>query len=1056
MKGLLRWFAGNHVAANLLMVFVAVSGLLAVGHIKKEVFPEIDLDMVSVQVPYLGATPEDVERAVCIRVEEAIQGIDGIKRIRSTAVEGMGTTTAELEVDADPQQVLDDIKQAVDRIITFPAETEKPNVRLLESTEQAVDLVVYGDVDEWTLTRLAERVRDDLLTDPRVSQASLVGVRPYEISIEVPERNLRRYGLTLDDITRQVRAGSLDLPGGSIRTEHGDILVRTMGQRYTGREFADLVVLTRPDGGDVTLGRIAAIRDGFADIDQRTRFDGLPAAMITVYRTGDQSILDVTDAVHEFVARHGQDLPGGVRLAVWADRSIIYRGRMELMVRNGLYGLALVFVTLALFLQLSLAFWVALGIPVAFLGGFWLIPGFGASLNMITMFAFIIVLGMVVDDAIVIGENVYTHRERGEGPFAGAVAGVGEVAAPVIMSSLTTMVAFFPLADVAGIMGKFMRVVPVVVIAVLAVSLVEALLVLPAHLSTVPDRAIGDDPRSRNPWARFRRRFQQGYMTVVERSYRPALQWCLHHRGLVVAVGVASMLLLFGFVGGGHIRFTLMPKVDADNMICAIDMPAGAGIADTEAAVRRALAGLDSLRAELGPLREEAGEPIIRHVFTTIGYQPRSNARRQSRPGRGEDETYLGAGRAEINVELMPAEHRPVGSDALVRRWRALSGPLPGVRSAAFTANLFHGSAPVEIQLSSQDPAVLTEAAERLKTVLTGYPGVEDITDSNEPGKRELQIDLLPAARTLGLTLADLAAQVRHAFYGDEAMRIQRGRDEVKVMVRLPREGRRTLGDIEALRIRTPAGGLVPFRRVARVHMGRSYTAINRMDRRRIVSVRADIDQKVANADEILADLRAGFLQRLRADYPDLRISFEGQSRDQAESLDSLKRGFLVALLGIFALLAVQFRSYTQPLIIMTAIPFGLLGAVLGHVAMGWDLTLLSLFGVVALSGVVVNDSLVLVDFINRARDGGLPVREAVLQSGVRRFRPIVLTSVTTFAGLTPMLLEKSLQARFLIPMAISLGFGVLFSTFITLVLVPVLYSLLESAHARRGSSRSR
>jgi len=1054
VNGLLRWFADNHVAANLLMVFVAVSGLLAVGTIKKEVFPEVDLDMVSIQVPYLGASPEDVEQAVCIRVEEAIQGIDGIKRITSTAVEGLGTTVAEIETDADPQQVLDDIKQAVDRIVTFPEETEKPNIRLMQTTEQAVDLIVYGQTDEWTLARLAERIRDDLLTDPDLTQATLVGVRPYEISIEVSERTLRRYGLTLAQVTEAVRRGSLDLPAGSVKTDHGDILVRTKGQRYTAREFADLVVLARPDGGRVTLDQIAEIHDGFADIDQLTRFDGEPAVMITVYRVGDQSILDVTDAVHRFVAENQGLLPAGVKLAVWADRSIIYRGRMDLMLKNGLYGLVLVFVCLALFLQLRLAFWVALGIPVAFLGGLWLIPSFGASLNMITMFAFIVVLGMVVDDAIVIGENVYTHRERGLGPRDGAIAGVTEVAAPVVMSSLTTMVAFYPLAGVAGTMGKFMRVIPVVVIAVLAVSLVEALLVLPAHLSTVPDAAIGTDPERRGFWPTLRRGFDRRFRYFVERIYRPALAWSLAHRGTVIALSVASILLLLGFVGGGHIRFTLMPKVDADNMICAIDMPVGTGIAESRRAVAQAVAALDSLRAELAPQREAAGEPILRHVFTTIGFQPRSSAQRQSRPGKGEDETYLGANRTEINVELMPAEHRPVGSEQLVRRWRELTGPIPGAKSVTFTANLFHGSAPLEIQLSSRDVAELTEAADRLKVELSRYPGVQDITDSYEPGKQELKLKLKPQARTLGLTLADLAAQVRHAFYGDEAMRIQRGRDEVKVMVRFPRDERRSLGDIEGMRIRTPAGGAVPFTRVAEVSLGRGYATINRMDRRRIVSVRADIDQKTANADEILADLRRDFLPRLLADYPDLRVSFEGQSRDQAESMDSLRRGFLVAIIGIFALLAVQFRSYTQPAIIMTAIPFGLLGAVLGHVAMGWDLTLLSLFGVVALSGVVVNDSLVMVDFINRARQGGMPVTDAVVQSGVRRFRPIVLTSVTTFAGLTPMLLEKSLQARFLIPMAISLGFGVLFATLITLILVPVLYSLLESFHGRREAIR--
>ncbi len=1047
MKGLIDWFAGNHVAANLLMAFLMLSGVIAAMTIKQEVFPQIDLDMVSVQVPYLGASPAEVEEAVCVRVEEAIQGIDGIKRITSTAVENSGSVMAEIELEADPEQVLDDIKQAVDRIITFPTETEKPVIQLLESQEQAIDVVIYGDVDEKALKAAAERVRDELLALPELTQIQIVGTRPYEISIEVSETALRRHGLTFDEVSRRVRAGSLDLPGGSVKTEAGEILVRTKGQRYTGEEYGKLVVMSDPGGARVTLDRIADVRDTFEDVDKRSYFNGKPAAMVTVYRVADQAILDVTDAVKAYVAEHRDALPAGLTMDVWQDRSDIYRGRMNLMLKNGGIGLVLVFLTLALFLQPRLAFWVSMGIPISFLGGMWMLPWFDGSLNMISMFAFIVVLGLVVDDAIVVGENIYSHRQMGKGPGRGAREGALEVAAPVVIAILTTVFAFFPLSQVEGMMGKFMGVIPVVVIAVLLVSLVESLLILPAHLSTVSDASLARDPArnaARSRWnpLKWQRSFARSFEYFIDHSYRPTLSYALSHRALVVAASIAGLALMIGFVGGGHIRFTFMPVIDADNMLCVLDMPAGTTLAETEAAIDQVMDGLAELKAE------HDDPDLFLHQYVTIGSQPRSSASHGPPIGGGAS-TFLGAHKAEINVELQAGEERQIGSKALVTRWRELVGPVPGAKSVSFTSNLFGSGAALELQLSSSDVAQLTEASDRLKDALAGYPGVQDIADSYEEGKQELKLDLKPAASTLGLTLSDLARQVRQGFYGDEAARIQRGRDDVRVMVRYPEAARRSLGDIESMMIRTPAGDEVPFATVAEVRTGRGYATIDRRDRRRIVSVEADVDQDVTNAGEVLTDLQAEVLPGLLADYPGLRVSFEGEEADRAESMSSLFSGFVVALLAIYALLAVLFRSYAQPLIIMSAIPFGFLGAVLGHVLMGWDLTLLSLFGVVALTGVVVNDSLIMIDFINRRRRDSGSLVEAVTDSGVRRFRPIVLTSLTTFAGLTPMLLEKSLQAKFLIPMAISLGFGVLFATFITLVLVPVSYLVLEDLKGR-------
>ena len=1052
MNRMIEWFTDNHVAANLLMILIIVAGFMSAMSIRQEVFPQVDLDLVSVQVLYLGASPEEVEEGVCLRVEEAIQGIDGIKRINATAVENSGTVTAEISTDADARVVLDEIKQAVDRIITFPDETEKPVINLMESSEQAIDVVIFGDANERTLKELADRVRDDLLAMENITQVQLVGTRPYEISVEVSEADLRRHGLSFSQITAAVRSGSLDLPGGSVKTDAGEILIRTKGQRYTGREFEDIVVLSRPDGTRLTLGQIATVKDTFEDVDSRSRFDGQPAAVVSVFRVADQAILEVTSLVKEYVAEHEGTLPDGVEMAVWADRSEIYRGRMNLMLKNGTLGLLLVFGCLALFLQPRLAFWVALGIPISFMGGFWLIPGWGASLNMISMFAFIVVLGMVVDDAIVVGENIYHFRQRGFSRREGAIRGTKEVALPVLVAVTTTIFAFMPLANVEGMMGNFMGQVPMVVIAVLLVSLVESLWILPAHLSTIPAESIKGTEGGRGLLA-LQAKFARGFEFFIERTYKPALAFAVNHRAVVLAMAIASIALMVGYVGGGHVRFTFMPKVDADNMICVINMPPGVPVVETERAVAQALAGLEKLEAEVMGERPEDAQNIFLHSFATVGSQPRGGAG-GGRPGSESSTQFGGAHIAEINVELMGSEDRGIAGNELVKRWRKLTGPIAGVNSVTFTSNLFHGSSALELQLSSEDTDILTAAAERLKLALADYPGVQDIDDSYQEGKQELKLSLLPAARTLGLTLRDLASQVRQGFYGDEALRLQRGRDDVRVMVRYPKEERTSIGDLELMRVRTPEGAEVPFSSVAKVDGGRGYASISRQDRRRVVSVIADVDQNVTNAQEVLADLQQDVIPALIADYPTLHLSFEGEERDRKESMDSLKGGFLIALLAIYALLAVLFKSYAQPIIIMSAIPFGLLGAVLGHVAMGLDLTLLSLFGVVALTGVVVNDSLIMVDFINRTRAEGHGMREAVLISGVRRFRPIVLTSLTTFAGLTPMLLEKSMQAKFLIPMAVSLGFGVLFATVITLILVPVSYLILEDLKRGLGMTK--
>jgi len=1044
-KGPLAWFAGHHVAANMLMIFIMLSGALALVDAVVEVFPEVETDMVTIRVPYLGASPSEAEEGVCLRVEEAIAAIEGIKRIRSSAREGLGMVTVELEEDADDRRVLDDVKAAVDRIETFPVETEKPIVAEAETRFRVITVVIYGEASEKTLKALAERVRDDLTALREISQVETAGVRRYEISIEVSEEALRRYGLSFSRVADAVRSSSLDLPGGEVKTAGGEILLRTKGQKYRGAEFEDVVILTRGDGTQLRLADVATVIDGFEDSDLASRFDGHRAALIQVYRIGRIGALEVAEAVKRYVEAIRPTLPAGVEISTWDDDSIILRQRIGLLLRNGRLGLILVFLCLALFLDLRLAFWTTMGIPISILGGFWLIPQFGVTVNMISLFACIVSLGIVVDDAIVVGENVFEYLQQGIKPLDAAIRGVREMMMPVSFAIATTIAAFMPLLFVDGRMGLIMRQIPIVIIAVLAVSLAEALFILPAHLAaTGTPRLLVPILWVLRPILRLIERVQQpvaaALQWVIKRPYAAILEWVLEWRYLTVAIALTLLLVTVGHFVGGLIKFSLMPKVDSDNMVANLTMPQGTPVRQTLAVLARLEAAAEAVAAEIDAERPEGALPTIRHIAATVGKEPRSGGGphgEASTPGGGSNV-------AECNVELIGSELREVSSVELADRWRQEVGEVPGAVSLTFSASLFSIGDPINIQLAHRDFPILLKAVDRLMAILSEYPGTEDIAESFLPGKRELKLNLTPEGRTLGLTLGDLARQVRQGFYGEEVQRIQRGRDDIRVMVRYPEAERRSRGHVEQMRVRLGDGSEVPFATVATVEEGRGYAVINRTDRRRVVNVTADVDEDQANANEINADLRRHVLPQLVSDFPGLDWEFEGELQAQQESLQSLWLNFVVALVAIFALLAIPFRSYSQPLIIMSVIPFGLIGAVLGHLVMGLNLSLLSLFGMVALTGIVVNDALIMIDLVNRERAAGTPVELAIRQSGMRRFRPILLTTLTTFLGLTPMILETSRQAKFLIPMAVSLGFGVLFATAITLVLVPAIYRILE------------
>jgi multidrug efflux pump subunit AcrB len=1049
-NGWIAWFSTNHVAANLLMVSILFAGLVTLPNVKKEVFPEIEPNLITVAVAYPGATPTEVEEGICQRIEEAVEGVTGVDVVRSSAAEGAGQTSIETLVGADIQRVFNDVKNRVDSITTFPEQAEEPIVQRVVLRKEVINVAIHGNARERTLKELAERIRDELLVLPEITQIDVTAARNYEISIEVSEEALRRHGLTFDAVATAVRRSSLDLPAGSIKSEGGEILVRSLGQAYRGDEFARIALLTAPDGSRVTVGDVATVVDGFEDTDLSARFDGESTVLLKVYRVGDQDALAITQAVRDFVADRADEMPAGVSLTTWRDESKILRGRIDLLLRNAATGLVLVLLVLSLFLQLRLAFWVALGIPISFLGSVALMPTMDVSVNVISLFAFLVVLGIVVDDAIVVGENVFKYFGRGLSSPDASIKGSKEVAAPVTFAVLTTVVAFLPMFNVPGTDAQIWRVIPLIVIPTLLFSLVESKLILPAHLALMKQA----DP-DRRPWVVARLWmvvqgvFSNGLMWFIRSVYQPSLETLLRWRYATLSCAVVLLGLTVLLAASGWVRFTFFPQVDGDNAIAQLTMPRGTPVDETSRLVARMERAAREVQEEVDREFPPIGAPSnVEHMLATVGAQPFAAEQSQnSGQGRGaiaDSGGHLG----EINVQLVDGEQRTLSSEEFTRRWRERVGQIPEAIELSYASSYFSTGKDIDVQLAHDDLDVLQVAAEELEARLATYAGVIDIGNTFRTGKPEIRLAIKPTAEPLGLTLEDLARQVRAAFYGEEAQRILRGRDEIKVMVRYPEEERRSLSDLENLRVRTPAGDEVPFHEVASASWGRGYATIERSDLRRVVRVQGEVDDQVqgANADQINQALRERELPALLAAHDGLTYSFEGDQKQKMETLGGLASGFLLALFLMYALLAIPFRSYLQPLLVMSAIPFGLVGAIWGHVVMGFDLSIMSMFGIIALSGVVVNDSLVLVDFINKRREdvehGGLLT--AVRIAGGQRFRPILLTSLTTFAGLTPLMLEKSFQAKFLIPMAVSLAFGVMFATIITLVIVPCLYLMLE------------
>ncbi|MBF0111795.1 MAG: efflux RND transporter permease subunit [Desulfamplus sp.] len=1007
----ISWMASNSVAANLLMLFFLVGGLIVASDIRQEVFPEFEMGMVNVSVIYPGASPEEVERGIILAIEEAVQGVDGVKEISSTAAEGMAMVNIEVLEDTDTKSFAQEVESEIRAITSFPDDAKTPVITVMNRRREVITHAVYGDVEPSVLREIAEELRDNLIEDEGITQVELNGIKDYEIHIEVPQENLRRYNLTINDVASRIRYASVELPGGSIKTRGGEILVRMKERRELASEYALIPIVTPNDGSKILLEDIATIKEGFADSNEYGTFNGKPAIRIEVYRVGDEKPIELAKRVKEKVELFTDALPKGVSVALVSDSSEVFGQRATLLIKNGLFGLIFVFISLALFLEIRLSLWISMGIPVSVLGSFIFLSTTNFSINMVSMFAFIVTLGIVVDDAIVVGESIYSKREDKNGLDA-AVAGTVEVGLPIVFSILTNIVSFIPIMFVPGMMGKFYWVIPVVVICVFLVSLVESLFILPAHLSHVgkSGKIMG--------WINSQQQYiSRGLVKFVEKFYRPFINLVVRNRYITLSVAVAILIVVVGYVKGGRITTTLMPRVESDYAYVTATLPFGSS---------------DQEVAEILNLISDAAKRVI----------AQNGGDKLSRGFYGSVEANV----VESGIILTLPDVRPISTAEVAQLWREAVGEIAGLESILFESDRGGpgSGAALTIELTHRDIQSLRAASEKLAQELASFPSTKDIDDGSASGKEQFDFKMLPQGLAMGLRAQDVALQVRHAFYGAEALNVQRGRSEVTIRVRLPEDERIYESSLDTLIIHAPDGTEALLRDVVTMDRGRSYTTIERRAGRRVGIVSANVVPR-DETDRILKVFNEEIMPRLKQQFPGLDSQIQGRHADLRESTKSLISGLLMALLAIYALLAVPFKSYFQPMIIMSAIPFGIVGAIIGHILLGYPLSLMSLFGLVALSGVVVNDSLVMVDFANRKRRyDGIHALKAITDAATQRFRPIMLTTLTTFGGLAPMIFETSRQARFMIPMAISLGFGILFATVITLALVPSLYIVIE------------
>lgn len=1030
-KGVIAFMARNGVAANLLMIFMLFSGLFAYGQIVQEVFPESSLDTISVSVDYPGATPDEIEQSVIASIEEAVEAVEGASKIKSTASEGRGVVNVELESGTNIPTALDDIKSEVGQIQTFPEEANEPDIRELTNRSVVLRIALFGDLPERSLKQTALDLEDRISSLAEVSYVQTSSVRDYRIYIDVPQAELEALNLSLPDVSNIVAANSLDSSAGSLNTSSDEVRLRTVGQGYTQRDYEDIILVTSGESDMLRLGDVAEVEDGFEDSELIARFNDQPVVFVDVYRTSDERVLDVAQSVKDLLAGSYAP-PPGVQYAVWDDNSQLLNDRLSLLLRNAAVGLLLVLIALSLFLDLRLAFWSAVGIGIVFVAAIFVLDLLGSSINMFSLFGFILALGLVVDDAVVVGENVFSEREKGRSGLGASIEGAQRVRTPVIFAVLTSITAILPLLAIGGTIGKLVADIPLVVVAVLVLSLIEALLILPNHLSHLPRPGTVSTNSVLRWFEGVQARVDQGFTSFVNGPLDRVLRFATAAPGLVLAGALAVLIVFAALLPAGIIKFSFFPEIEGEAVTANLELPAGATIERTSAVAKRIEEAGDRAIARFAPPGDDKDPPsFVDAIYTTVGT-------RTTGGGASGQNQQLGSNIAAIQIALVSAGEREVGAAQIEEAWREELGDVPEARSFSLSSEQVSFGAPINIQIFHPDGAELVRARERIMADIAQIDGVFNVESDQDAGQREIELRLKPSARTLGVTLQDVASQVRAAFFGAEAERVQRDGEDVRVYVRLPEDERNSIDDVELFRIRTP-GGFVSLGTLADATFTEAPAKIQREDGRRQVTISAEVDDDVVTGQRASTFIAAEVMPPILADFPALQYRFGGQQEEQAEIFTDLGIAFGLALLVIYALLAIPFRSYTQPLVIMAAIPFGMIGALFAHLLLGLSLGILSLLGFVALSGVIINGSLVMIDFFNEEVENGVEHTEAIMNAAKSRFRPIMLTTITTFLGVAPITFETSLQAQFLIPMAASLGFGVLIGTFLLMVVIPAL-----------------
>ena len=1031
MRRVLEAFAGNTVFANILLLLIFLSGALAVKAMIREIFPEFSLDMISISVPYPGADPEEVEEGISQKIEDALETVDGIKQYTTKSSENVSQTQIEVKENYDVSDVLDRVRSKVDGISTFPVDAEKPIISEIILKESVAVIYLAGQMSERRLKECAERFKDELKQFPDISQVEVFGVRDYEINIEVSESRLREYNLSFDQVSQAVRQSNLNLAGGTIRTQGEEIRIRTVGRKYTGETLANIVVLATPDGDIIKLDRIAAIKDDFSEDKIQATVNGKRSVFLIVQKTKEEDAIAISHTIREYVKQKQTELPEGIVVKILFESTDMLRARINLLVKNGILGLILVFFILWLFMDARLIFWGGMGIPISIAGALAILWGIGGTINMISLFALIMVLGIVVDDAIVVGEAIFLHRQNGEPPLKAAVEGVCEVGLPVFSAVITTIVAFIPLACISGIMGKFIQILPMVVIACLLISLVECLILLPAHLSELPDP---NAPKKTKHYLIRKiqaiRRFPIILLDwFINKIYAPFISKALRWRYVSLCSAIALLMIVIGLMNGGLLKFEVFPQIDGFILTSTVEFPNGTPYEVTEQAVKEIEKAVLRLENQVQTL---SGEPLIQDVLALTGQTV-------------GDMVEIGPNFGVVQTVFLPSERRGIHSKELMVMWQEAVPEIPGIKSLTFEGmQAGPPGAPIEIWIQGRNLDTILAACDDLMDKLHQFDGVYQIRSDFSPGKNEMRLQLKPEARTLGLTVNDLARQIYAGYYGDEAVRLQRGKDDIRVKVRYTSEERSRLSDLSKVQIRTRSGHEVPLLSVANVNFSPGYSTITRTDGMRRVSVSADVNTKKTNANEIIQELSGQYFDSLKHKYHGIHIALQGEKKKMRESFGSLYIGFPLAILGIYIIIATMFRSYVQPFVILFTIPFGIIGGLMAHFSLGYNLSIMSIFGMVALAGVVVNDAIVLIERVNENWAEGMSFFESLEHAGKRRFRAIFLTSVSTIGGLAPLIFETDLQARFLIPMALSIAGGVLFATVLTLVLIPSLMVILN------------